>query len=67
MNECPNCRSRKHLSWESNFTFEECGYEGTGIVTFIECLNCGAKIEICVPDENPYADDKKKKGGIKNE
>jgi len=54
--ECPNCKSKK-VSWDSNFTFEDYGYDGEGTVSFLECLDCGTTIEICVPDKNPYGDD----------
>ena len=51
--ECANCGSRQ-VSWQSDFGFEDMGYEGEGIVTFYECLNCGAQIEydIRTDDEN---------------
>ena len=60
MFECANCLSRS-VYVISNFSYEECGYEGEGTVTFYECSNCGAEIEYCVPaklDSDEVADEK---------
>lgn len=48
MKECVNC-GKKSLMWQSDFDFEELGYEGEGIVSFYTCSNCGAEIECAVP------------------
>lgn len=33
------------VCWDNDFSFEDCGYEGDGIVQFLHCMNCGAEIE----------------------
>lgn len=38
------------LIWESDFSYEDCGYEGEGLVQFFHCPNCGAEIEVCSPE-----------------
>lgn len=47
---CPNC-GKDSLGHQSDFTYEECGYIGSGIVSFYECNNCRASVEVCVPDD----------------
>lgn len=54
---CPNCNSN-YVSHDNDFTYEDCGYEGEGIVFFYTCLNCGALIEVCVPENS---DNKRRK------
>ena len=52
MYECFHCCTRSVI-WDSDFTFEDGGMEGNGIVHFCHCANCGAQIEyyIPIPDE----------------
>lgn len=49
------CFHRGHQSviWDCDFTFEDFGYEGEGLVHICHCANCGAEIEyrIPIPDE----------------
>ena len=45
MFECPHCR-KCALIWQSDFDFEDYGYEGNGIVQNYHCSNCGADVEI---------------------
>ena len=47
---CPNCSSYS-LHWNSDAEAEECGYSVAGIVTFYHCANCGAEVEVFVPNE----------------
>lgn len=35
----------KSVVWSGDFTFEDFGYEGEGIVHICHCSNCGAEIE----------------------
>ena len=42
--ECFHCCT-KSVIWDSDFDFEDCGYEGEGIVHICHCTNCGAEIE----------------------
>jgi hypothetical protein len=42
--------------WDADFSFEDFGYEGQGIVQICHCANCGAEIEYRIfigddPDE----------------
>lgn len=44
MYECFHCLSRSVI-WDADFTFEDFGYDGFGIVQMCHCANCGAEIE----------------------
>jgi hypothetical protein len=44
MYECFHCGC-KAVVWESDFSFEDMGYDGEGIVHICRCSNCGAEIE----------------------
>jgi len=44
MYECFHCCT-KGVVWCSDFSFEDFGYEGEGIVHICRCVNCGAEIE----------------------
>lgn len=44
MYECFHCL-RKTVIWDNDFSFEDFGYEGEGIVHCCHCTNCGAEIE----------------------
>lgn len=44
MFECFNCLSRSVI-WDADFSFEDFGYEGEGIVHICHCTRCGAEIE----------------------
>lgn len=35
--------------WDSDYDFEDFGYDGEGIVHMCHCTNCGAEIEYRVP------------------
>ena len=48
MYECFHCCTRGVI-WDSDFDFEDVGYEGEGIVHFCHCTNCGAEIEYRIP------------------
>ena len=49
--ECFHCLS-KSVIWDSDFDFEDFGYEGQGIVHICHCTNCGAEIEYRIPVES---------------
>ena len=53
MYECFHCGQRAVI-WESDFSFEDYGLEGDGIVHVCHCSNCGADIEyyIKISDED---------------
>ena len=42
--QCFNCLSDS-VVWDNDFTFEDYGYEGDGIIHVCHCANCGAEIE----------------------
>ncbi len=48
MYECFHCCT-KGVIWDSDFSFEDVGLEGEGIVHFCHCVNCGARIEYYIP------------------
>ena len=52
MYQCFHCLSESVI-WDSDFTFEDFGYEGQGLVQICHCCNCGAEIEyrVAFPDE----------------
>ena len=43
--KCWFCNGEKELMWNSDFSFEDYGYEGEGIVTVLTCSNCNAHFE----------------------
>ena len=45
MKICYVC-GKKKVIWNSDFSFDECGYEGDGIVHNYTCQECGAEIEV---------------------
>lgn len=44
MYECFHCGSRSVI-WDSDFSYEDYGIDGEGIVQCCHCENCGARIE----------------------
>ena len=48
MYECFHCLSRS-VVWDNDYTFDDYGYEGEGIVHECHCANCGAMITYMVP------------------
>lgn len=48
--ECFNCLSVAVI-WQADYTFEDYGVEGEGIVHACHCMCCGADIEYYVPME----------------
>lgn len=44
MYECFHCGERAVI-WDNDFSFEDYGYEGEGIVHVCHCTHCGAEIE----------------------
>ena len=57
MYECFHCLERAVI-WDSDFSFDDCGYEGDGIVQFLHCTNCGAEIEYRIPFDNDEEEDR---------
>lgn len=48
MYECFNCGHRS-VVWQADFSFEDVGHEGDGIVHCLMCDNCNAWIEYYCP------------------
>ena len=48
--ECFHCGHRSVI-WDSDFMFEDVGYEGHGVVHFCHCTHCGAQIEYAVSED----------------
>ena len=44
MYECFHCGERAVI-WDGDFSFEDYGMEGDGIIHVCHCTNCGARIE----------------------
>lgn len=51
MYQCFHCCTNSVI-WDSDFNYEDFGYEGDGIVHVCHCTNCGAEIEYRVPLDN---------------
>lgn len=48
MYQCFHCLTNGVI-WDSDFDFEDFGYEGEGVVHICHYVNCGAEIEYRVP------------------
>lgn len=44
MYECFHCGQRSVI-WDNDFSFEDFGLEGQGLIHQCHCVNCGAEIE----------------------
>lgn len=52
--ECFHC-GENSVIWDADFSFEDYGLEGDGIIHVCHCTNCGARIEYYIDmseDEN---------------
>ncbi len=47
---CPYCGG--DMAWQSDFNFDEVHGEGDGIVSYYECVKCGAMSEISIADDD---------------
>jgi len=50
MYQCFHC-GHNTVIWDSDFDFDDFGYEGEGLVHQLHCTNCGAEIEYKIPDK----------------
>lgn len=48
MYECFHCLSRSVI-WDCDFSFDDYGYEGDGIIHECHCTHCGARITYMIP------------------
>ena len=51
MYECFHC-GEKAVVWDNDFSFEDYGLDGDGIVHACHCSNCGARIEYYIGDQD---------------
>lgn len=51
---CFHCGA-KSVIWDSDFTFEDYGYIGEGLIHVLHCENCGAVIEYLIGDDDEEA------------
>ena len=51
MYACCHCL-QKAVIWDSDFDFEDYGYDGEGVVHVCHCANCGADIEYRIRTDN---------------
>ena len=51
MYECFHCL-QKSVIWDSDFDFEDYGYDGAGVVHICHCTTCGADIEYRIRTDN---------------
>lgn len=58
MYECFHC-GEKAVIWDGDFSFEDYGIEGEGIIHDCHCTNCGAQIQYQVPLDPPEEEEKK--------
>ena len=49
--QCFHCLSNS-VVWQSDFSFEDYGLEGDGVINVCHCANCGAHIEYYIPIGN---------------
>lgn len=57
--ECFHC-GHKTVYWQGDFSFEDYGIEGEGIINVCHCSNCGADIEYYVRlDDQEVCDESK--------
>lgn len=50
MYQCFHCLNNT-VCWDCDYSFEDFGYEGEGIVQICHCATCGAEIEYRIPLE----------------
>lgn len=46
--QCFHCCTNSVI-WDNDFSYEDMGYEGEGIVHICHCVRCGAEIEYRIP------------------
>lgn len=56
MYECFHCLN-KTVCWDCDYSFEDFGYDGEGIVQICHCSTCGAEIEYRIPIEEVDIED----------
>ena len=57
MYECFHCGSRSVI-WDADFSYDDYGLDGEGIVQVCHCENCGAHIEYYIDCGDPGEDSK---------
>lgn len=54
--QCFHC-GQNTVYWSGDFTFEDYGYDGEGIIQECHCYNCGADIRYMIPVPDIEEDD----------
>ena len=54
---CPKCNSDANMNLQSNFSFDDLGRDGEGIVDFYLCQKCGTTIEVSIPFDSEDAEE----------
>lgn len=52
MFQCFHCGTNS-VVWQNDFTFDDVGYDGNGIVQFLTYMHCGAEIEYRIAFDEP--------------
>lgn len=65
MFECFHCL-HKSLVWQSDYSYEDFGYEGEGIVQILHCSNCGAEVEYRIKINEEDIEELEKRKGDEN-
>ena len=50
MYQCFHC-GKMAVIWDNDFTFDDMGIEGEGLVHLCHCTHCGAEIEYRITEE----------------
>ena len=58
MYECFHCGERAVI-WDNDFSFEDYGYDGDGIIHECHCINCGADITYAILFHDDEMDNQK--------
>ncbi len=54
--QCFHCLS-DGVVWDGDFSYDDYGYDGDGIVHVLHCTECGSEIEYRVPTDEEGEDD----------
>ena len=56
MYECFHCCT-KSVIWDCDFTYEDYGLDGEGLIHECHCANCGARITYYIDLDDPEGED----------
>lgn len=55
---CWHCGSFNTMIWQSDWSYEDYGMEGEGIISLLTCSNCGAEVQYSLGIDEEAVDDK---------